>query len=190
MKTLTIDQITLASGGHKRAAEGMCMLEAAAYLAGEKFSDHPQCVSPVIASFGRAWNDALRSNEERDRLLKPLIAVILNTVSTPAIESRRAWMCADWLVREFTPAWLTLAKLDEEAAALRDLAEIVDSATLDVARPLIESARKRAAAAWAAAGAAAGDAAWDAAWDELAPTVSALQESAAALIRRMAELQA
>jgi hypothetical protein len=51
-------------------------------------------------------------------------------------------------------------------------------------------------AAWDAAGAAAWDAAWDAAraaawdaaWDALAPTVTALQESAVDLVKRMCAL--
>src|SRR5688500_16148045 len=57
--TLTLEEITLSAGAHKSPEQGMCLLEAVAYVAGEPFSDHPKCVSPVIAAFGRRWNDDL-----------------------------------------------------------------------------------------------------------------------------------
>ena len=40
--------LSLEKGAHKRGS-GMCAMEAAAYIAGEPHSDHPVCVSPVIA---------------------------------------------------------------------------------------------------------------------------------------------
>ncbi|NUR19372.1 MAG: hypothetical protein HOQ12_07535, partial [Gemmatimonadaceae bacterium] len=45
--TLTLDTITLASGGHASPADGLCVMEAAAYFAREPHSDRPACVSPV-----------------------------------------------------------------------------------------------------------------------------------------------
>ncbi len=47
-------------------------MEAAAFIAGEPWSDHPACVCPVIAAFMRSWNDGL-SDKDRNRLLLPLI---------------------------------------------------------------------------------------------------------------------
>ena len=34
-----------------------CVMEAAAYIAGERWSDHPKCVSPAITKFAIGLND-------------------------------------------------------------------------------------------------------------------------------------
>jgi hypothetical protein len=150
-------------GGHESPEAGMCLLEAVSYVAGEPFGDHPECVSPVIAAFGRRWNDAL-SDEDRNRLLRPLIPLLVGTRTTPEDEEMRAWMAVDWLARVHTPAFLRLAGLEEHARALESLARIADATTAGAAQPRLNAAGAAAwAAAWAAAGAAARDAAWDAA---------------------------
>ena len=163
---------TLSSGGHGGIDEGMCVMEAVAYVAGEPWSDAPACACPVITAFMVSWNDSLPSNEDRDRLLKPLIPSIVGTRSTPEVEQRRATMAADWLIRVHTPAWLRAAKLESQAAALEALPEITDFSQCPSLMPTLEAVRKDSdaaraaarAAAWDAARAAAGDAAGDAAW--------------------------
>jgi hypothetical protein len=155
---------TLDKGAHDKAADGMCALEAVSYIAGEKFSDHPQCASPVIAAFMRNWNDAL-PDDERNALLLPLIPRLVGTRGSEALEHRRSLMAADWLVRTHTPAWLRLVGLNDQAATLEALPEITAMAQVPSIRGPLEAVRKDAAAAWDAAGAAAWDAAWDAARD-------------------------
>lgn len=168
-----LDTITLRSGSHRSFDEGACLLEAASWVAGEPFSAYPECVCPVIAAFGRAWNDALPA-DDRNRLLKPLIPLIIGTRSTPEVRDARAFMAADWAVRVFTPAWLRLAGLAEDAVALESLPELSSVETCRAAMPAIATAKDAAwaageaaglagEAAWAAAGAAAGEAA-RAAW--------------------------
>lgn len=63
MKTITLD-----SFGHNSIWDGACLLEWVSYIAGEPFSDHPQCVSDVLARYGRSLNDRL-GDEARQRLL-------------------------------------------------------------------------------------------------------------------------
>jgi len=208
MKSLIIPErleeirgITLGSGAHSSPSEGMCAVEAAAYIAGEPWSDHPQCVSPVIAAFMRSWNDALPA-ADRTRLLLPLIPDTIGTRTTYADEEPRAWMATDWLVRVQTPAWLRLAGLTDHAHVLESCARLGDAVTARKEQPNIDAARAAAwAAARAAAGAAARDAAGAAAWAAaraaawaakgaaasaaLAPTVAALQASAQDLVRAM-----
>jgi hypothetical protein len=158
-------------GGHS-PGERMCAMEAVAYIAGEPWSDHPQCASPVIAAFMRSWNDSL-PDDKRNALLLPLIPKLVGTRGTPELEERRSLMAADWLVRVHTPAWLRLAKLDAQADMLERLPEITSMAQVPSIRGPIEAVRKDAAAArdaawdaaWAAAWDAARDAAWAAAWD-------------------------
>ena len=168
---------TLASGAHTPDSGAMCAMEAAAYIAGEPWSDHPQCVSPVIASFMRSWNDAL-ADADRTRLLLPLIPHTVGTRTTDADEDTRSWMATDWLVRVQTPAWLRLAGLTDHAQALESCARIVDATTAHDGQPKIAAALAAArAAAWAAARAAARAA--------LSPTVATLQASACDLVRAM-----
>jgi len=163
-------------GAHESMADGACVMELVSYVAGERHSDHPDCVSPVIGAFLRQWNDSLPTDEDRDRLLKPLIPVVIGTRTTPADEETRAWMAVDWSVRVSTPAWLDVAGLTVEASTLRRLAPIVDEKSARAAQQAIAAARTKAYAAGAAARdaraaaarAAAADAAVAAAWDAVA----------------------
>ncbi|QEE24560.1 hypothetical protein CS053_08620 [Rhodanobacter glycinis] len=154
--------IALQSGGHTAIGEGMCVMEAVSYVAGEPWSDAPACACPVIGAFMRSWNDSL-PDDKRTELLRPLITRLVGSKSTPEVEGRRATMACDWLVRMYTPAWLRLAGLTAQADALAGLPEITDFANTPSIKPAIEAARRDAAAAWAAARAAARAAAEDAA---------------------------
>ena len=242
MNLKLLEGVTLRSGSHNPGSE-MCAMEAAAYIAGEPWSDHPECVCPVIAAFVRSWNDGLPSNAERDRLLKPLIPKIIGTRATAEVEKARSMLVLDWYIRTWLPAFLRLCPATvshaDEIAALPQIAEenakaagpkvaaaraAVAAAAGDAAGAacwavgLGDAARAAAGAAcWAAAGDAAGDAAsaaasaaagaraavaaaagaraaaaaaaWAAAGDALASTVSAMQDSACDLVRRMCEVK-
>ena len=196
MTTINIDTIELAKGSHSKSDGEMCLLEAVAYIAGEPWTDRPQCVDPVLGAFGRAWNDAL-PDDKRTELLRPFIPRLIGTRSTPDIQDARAFMAADWAVRTYTPVWLRAAGIEEEAAELAALPALSSTELCKAAMPIIEKARKRGDAAWDAAWDAAGDAvgaavAWAAAWaavgDALAPHVELLQTSAVDLFDRMIKL--
>jgi hypothetical protein len=176
----------------------MCVMEAAAYLADEPWSDAPQCVSPVIAAFARSWNDSLRSDEQRTRLLAPLISTFIGTRTNAADEETRAWMCTDWLVRVQAPAWLDLAGLRTAAARLRALPPLTNAEIAIGSQSVLAGARAEADAAWAAAvaaartaartaaGAAAVDAAWAAAWAAAGAAAGAAAVAAARTAARTA----
>lgn len=160
-----LDTMTFASGANEPESGQMCVMEAAAYIAGEPWSDHPQCVSPVIAAFLRSWNDSL-PDETRTALLRPLLPLVIGTHTTDADEETRSWIATDWLVRVHTPAWLRLAGLTDHAQALESLARIADATVAGNAQRTIDAARDAArAAAGYAAWYAAGYAAWVAAGD-------------------------
>ena len=148
----------LKAGAHPSPDLGACVMEAVSYVAGEPWSDHPQCCCPVIAAFLRAWNDGL-PDDERDALLRPLIPRLVGTRATPDVERRRALLVIDWVVREYTPAWLRLAGLTAQADALAGLPEVTDLEQVPAILDAVEAAQRDAAAARAAAGAAAWDAA-------------------------------
>lgn len=169
----------LEEGAHSSAAKGYCAMEAVAYITGEPFSDHPACVSPCIAAFMRAWNDALPDTERS--ILFPLLPKLIGTVA-PEMEERRGMMAVDWFVRAHTPAWLDLAGLTKQAASLRVLPEITAAAQMPSLRRPLEVVRDDASAAWSAA--------WSAAEEKLQATKLDLQQSAITLVERMCAVAA
>ena len=207
MNTPTIDAakltgITLAKGGHETPDEGLCLLEAVAFLAGERHSDHPVCTSRVLGEMGRGLNDVL-PDELRQQLV-PLIPGLPGTADDGHDEAR-SYLALDWLIRTWLPAWLDLSPACwEDAAAVRELGRIVDLASAERAGPVVRQAGQTAAAAGdaaGAAGAAAGDAAgaagavaraaaWDAAWAHMQPTVTQLHQSAIELYTAMVRIGA
>ena len=158
MRELDLDKLVLKPGSHKPDGE-FCVMEAVAYVAGEPWTDSPKCACPILSAFMRRWNDDL--DDAGRQTLKPYIPRLVGTKSTKAIEQRRGWMLADWMVRTHTPAWLDLAGLKDQASALRDLPELTKTTHLKTAMEPLNEGRKLATATWAAAG----DAAWDAAGD-------------------------
>ena len=161
------DNLHLASGNHQNPDDGMCVMEAIAWITGGDFDDAPACVHPVIRAFAISWNDSL-SGAGRDRLLKPLMWDMAGTAAEdPAVGEQLAWMATDWLVRVQAPAWLRLAGLSDQADTLAGLTELNAYTTpgiMPTLRAVREDSRAAWASAWASAGAAAGDAAGDAAW--------------------------
>jgi hypothetical protein len=168
-----LEPLKLGRGSHSAPSNGLveaCVMEAVAYVAGEPFSAHPACASPILTSFLISWNDAM--NDEDRQMLKPFIPRLVGTRTGKRHEEMRAWMLTDWLARECAPAWLRLAGLKDQAELLESLAPLKSAVLARKAQPALDATRKKSAAAraaaWdaarAAAGAAAGAAAWDAAW--------------------------
>ena len=150
-----IAALTLKSGKHSSPEEGHCLLEVVSLFAGEPFSDNPMCVDPVLAEFGRTWNDDMRSDDERAQL-KRYIPMLPGTAQGDALSQKRGWMALDWAIRVNTAAWLALCPATaEHAAKLRALAPITSEQRLADATVALDQARSAAAAAWDAADKAA-----------------------------------
>ena len=49
----------LGHGSHALLKDGACVMEAVAYVAGEPWTDRPECACPVISVLLRRWNDDL-----------------------------------------------------------------------------------------------------------------------------------
>ncbi len=195
-----IEALQLESGGHDAPDNGLvhaCVMEAVAYIAGDPWSDHPECASPVLGAFLRSWNDSLPDADRQ--MLKPLIPRLVGTKASKAVEEKRAWMVTDWLARECAPAFLRLAGLTDHAEALEGLAALTTTKQTVKAQPTLAAAGAAAGdaardAAWAAAGpaaraaawAAARAAAWDAAGDAAGPTARAAARAAAGAAARAA----
>jgi len=112
-----IETLRLAKGAHDSFASGAGVMEAVAYVAGEPFSDHPQCASPVVGAFLRSWNDRL-DDETRQRL-KPYVLRLVGTAGSDNDERRRRDMLWEWVLGTLVPTWLETAGMHAEAKDVR-----------------------------------------------------------------------
>lgn len=139
---------SLKVGMHYENLDGnACLMEAVSYLAGETWNDRPRCVCPVIAHFVDVWEQGIR-DEDRDRLMKPLMIPLLDTKSSARVEERRAFMVLDWMIRVHTPTFLDLVpSLASHAQVLRNAPEITDVAGATAMGELVRSADQATEAA-------------------------------------------
>lgn len=83
----------LSRGRHRSAKTGACFMEFASYLAGEPWSDSPQCTDPLLAHLARSVNDYL-SDDRRDEIAPDIPRVIGlrgdHRILAPAIAVRAA----------------------------------------------------------------------------------------------------
>jgi hypothetical protein len=108
----------LRQGAHDSAEDGVCAMEAVAWLEGLQHSDHPPCTCPVIATFVRRINDEM-PDDVRQRLVAYLPRLV-GTVS-PEHERERGEYLAWRAVTVFAPLALEVAGLGAWAHKLRSL---------------------------------------------------------------------
>jgi len=135
---INLYSITLSRGPHRDRTDGVCLMEAVAWMAGEPHTDQPACVDPALAAFGRVLNDRLR-DDERQHLL-PLIPLLVGTARSRALSVRRAYHLVDRHVRHVLPALLR-GLLDsprpDVAARLEALDPMVDKASAQRAHAIV-----------------------------------------------------
>jgi hypothetical protein len=133
MPVPTHQTVRLAHGNHVGPEDGACVMELASMLAGERFSDHPDSVCPVIAAFLRVYND--RIDEERRQDLYRFASLSVGTRGPIAERRRRIRMCTD-LVAEAKGRgrrrWARFGLLPVCSAAL-STAECAGAAAAEVA---------------------------------------------------------
>jgi hypothetical protein len=77
----------LSRGKHRSPRKGACFMEMASYLAGERWSDHPACTHPLLASLARLVNDHTSDAGRRD-LVELVPAVIGLTSDDPRVDGQ------------------------------------------------------------------------------------------------------
>lgn len=81
----------LSHGNHRTKDAGVCLLEAVAYLSGERHTDAPCCACPILTDYGRRLNDGpWPSDEVRTEALFPLIPLISGSKANLETERKRA----------------------------------------------------------------------------------------------------
>ena len=130
-------KLDLRRGNSPNPREGACLLDAVSWLEYGELGDHPSCVCPVIAAFGRGINDAL-SDTSRQKL-KAYIPRLVGTVDRSAVQARAEYLA--WqAIRLFAPLALDCIGLYASARILRKFrgnlnvaADVADAAAADAA---------------------------------------------------------
>ena len=140
--------LKLAKGSHKTPQDGVCLMEAVAWVRGIAHTDHPPCVCPVLGAFGRRLND--RFGDEQRQELIALIPALIGTADD-GLMPQRMFLAVDWVVREVLPKRLRMLGLEQEALSLESLNAITNRKQAGIARDLCYEIRKKTyAAAYAA----------------------------------------
>ena len=83
----------LSRGKHRTPRKGACFMEFVSYLAGERWSDHPDCTHPLLAALARGVND--HTSDEGRQQLAPLIPSVIGLTSDDLrVDVRIALLCA------------------------------------------------------------------------------------------------
>jgi len=90
----TYQTARLGPGRHDGPGAVVCIMELAAMLSGERFSDHPVSVCPVIGSLLRAYNDNLDDRRRQD-LYRYAAEAVFTREDFP-LQRRRAQIAIEW----------------------------------------------------------------------------------------------
>jgi hypothetical protein len=90
----SVASVRLEPGRHRSPDHGVCVVELASMIGGERFSDRPDCVCPVIGAFLRSWNDAV-SYADRQRL-EPYASRVVGTGGDRRISTDRRDICLSY----------------------------------------------------------------------------------------------
>jgi len=162
--------------GDGKSIDTACIMNMVAYVAGEPWSDHPECACPVLTKMAISLNDRL--DDEQRQKLAPLIPLLAGTKGTRDDQKARASFIVWRSITVTLPILLDLIKMTEYADELRLTPQtttgfLAAEKTLREKRGEIRVAARSAAyadaayaaayAAYAAAAYAAADAAYAAA---------------------------
>jgi hypothetical protein len=131
-------------GRHGSAQEGACVMELASMLAGERFTDRPECADPVIAAYLRALNDRL-PHRVRQRLV-PYAASVVGTRSSSQVSRRCRDLCLEFAsgstarprLRLFSALGLTSSLRPHEGAADWAARRVIDGGDIDEGLALLD----------------------------------------------------
>jgi hypothetical protein len=113
----SVASVRLEPGRHRSPDDGVCVVELASVIGGERFTDRPRCVDPVIGSFLRSWNDGV-GYADRQRL-EPYASLVVDTGGYRRISRIRRDICLS-----YAGAKLNRGPLRRVAARLRMRAQI------------------------------------------------------------------
>jgi hypothetical protein len=92
--------VRLAPGRHAAPEQGVCTVELASMLAGDRFSDQPRTACAAVAAFVRGYNDAIDDAHRQD--LFAVAALLVGSSSTQEQTHARMWRLIRY-ARELRP---------------------------------------------------------------------------------------
>ena len=113
-----LPRIIPGSGSHTSRDSGICVMELAAWIAGEPHTDTPECVCPTITRILTAWNDAITDGRERQALLNHLIPTVIGTQQGDEVAMTRHYAALNRTVTYHMPVWLRVAGMHQHAHTL------------------------------------------------------------------------
>ena len=116
-----LERLKLYPGRHEEKTAANIM-EACGYVAGEEWTNRPECVSVILRLFTISLNNKLPGTP-RQRL-KQYIPQLINSNGDDRVENKRAWMVCDWLIRTALALWLDKAGYHEEGEKITALRRI------------------------------------------------------------------
>lgn len=114
----TIWQFDLRKGNSDSPRDGACLLDAVSWFEYGKLGDHPPCVSPVYAAYGRAINDTL--SDDKRQSLKRFLIRLPGTVDPDSEQSRIEYIVKR-TIREILPISLRSVNKISEATLCETL---------------------------------------------------------------------
>ena len=131
----------LAKGSHDNPQQGVCFMEAVAWMKGEEHSDRPECACHILGNFGIKLNDKM--SDEYRPVLNPLVLKMAGTKSHEHEKQRLEYLIRQ-VAKRIVPMAMDAAGLKKQAAYLRALA---DDASLQYITQVCAEARTAAYAA-------------------------------------------
>lgn len=106
---------TLSAGSHDAEQGEACVMEYVSLLAGEEWSDRPECTHPLLAHEARSTNDLLRDGD-RARLI-PLVGRLFGTTEdSPALRAQLRIAQARQVITLIEPGSRSSAEIAVERA--------------------------------------------------------------------------
>jgi hypothetical protein len=87
-------------------------------------------LSGVISAYIASWSGALGADSAR--VIGPFVTRIAETSDSQELEMERSWLCADWIIREYTAFWLCQIGKRTDAARLLAMAPVRSLADLEL----------------------------------------------------------
>ncbi len=123
MERVTHQTIKLGRGKHESPDQGACVMELASMLGGERFSDQPTSVCPVIGSFLRAYNDSI--DDERRQDLYDYASKIVGSRASDQVRRARARRLTEWGLHVQQRRWTRLVPRRLRALAWQPELEVI-----------------------------------------------------------------
>jgi hypothetical protein len=95
-------------------------------------------ISATLATYIATWSEALGADSAR--LIGPFATLIVEAATNDALEAERAWLCADWTLRDYPAFWLRHIDRQPDAERLLAMAPVQNIQDMELrANPVLSA---------------------------------------------------